>query len=82
MSRASERRSPSFNYRFMSVSQGETTASPSGLLSAFHPFLRENETVVVGAAAAAFAIVIALFSRSPVIASRVRACGVMAASFY
>ena len=74
---------PSFNYRFMSVSQGETTASPSGLLSAFHPFLRENETVVVGAAAA-FAIVIALFSRSPVIASRVRAraCGVMAASFY
>lgn len=81
MSRASERRSPSFNYRFMSVSQGETTASPSGLLSAFHPFLRENETVVVGAAAA-FAIVIALFSRSPVIASRVRACGVMAASFY
>ena len=48
MSRASERRSPSFNYRFMSVSQGETTASPSGLLSAFHPFLRENETVVGG----------------------------------
>ena len=45
MSRASERRSPSFNYRFMSVSQGETTASPSGLLSAFHPFLRTKRSV-------------------------------------
>ena len=45
----------------MSVSQGDTAGSPSEPLSAFHPFLRENETVVVGAAAA-LAIVIALFS--------------------